>query len=58
MHFKVGKASLCIYGYFFQFTAFMLTFPRATVLVAMSRTKLSPSGPGAATEIGFVPSIP
>ena len=32
------------------------TLPRATVLVAMSSTKSSPSGPGADTLIGFVPS--
>lgn len=32
------------------------TFPIATAVVAISKTKLSPSLAGAATEIGFVPS--
>ena len=34
------------------------TFPNATDVVAMSRTKLSPSFPGAATQIGLVPKMP
>lgn len=32
------------------------TFPNATAVVAISKTKLSPSLAGAATVIGFVPS--
>ena len=32
-----------------------LTLPTDTVLVAMSKTKLSPSQPGAAMDIGLVP---
>ena len=47
-----------LWVFLFNSLLFMLTFPKATVLVAMSKTKLSPSGPGAATEIGLVPSIP
>lgn len=34
-----------------------VTFPRATADVAMSRTKLSPSLPGAATLRGLVPKV-
>ena len=33
------------------------TLPRATQLVAMSRTKLSPFFPGAATDKGLVPKV-
>lgn len=33
------------------------TLPKATVVVAISRTKLSPSLPGAAKHIGFVPRV-
>lgn len=34
-----------------------VTFPRATADVAMSRTKLSPPLPGAATLMGLVPKV-
>ena len=34
----------------------LFTFPRATLEVAMSRTKLSPSLPGAAIQMGLVPN--
>ena len=33
-----------------------VTFPKATVDVAISKEKLSPSFPGAATAIGLVPN--
>ena len=34
------------------------TFPLATLVVAMSSTNWSPSAPGAASEMGLVPSVP
>ena len=34
-----------------------ITFPKATVDVAMSNSKLSPLFPGAATAMGLVPMI-
>lgn len=40
-----------------QRVAKAVTFPRATAEVAMSRTKLSPSVPGAATLRGLVPKV-
>jgi len=33
-----------------------LTLPTATAVVAMSKTKLSPFFPGAASDMGLVPS--
>jgi len=33
------------------------TFPTATAVVAMSKTKSSPLTPGAAKDIGLVPSV-